>query len=158
MKGVLSKVNQLSAKELSDIVNDRKVEYNLSKDISVDYSDFIVEETAKEGFEVSSNNIFKVAINTVIDKDLKLEGMIRDLIRHVQNFRKESGLEVSDRINISITSSKDLKDAIKKYKKYFMNEVLGVNIHLDGKALDCSKDIEIMSQKFVLSLSKENME
>ena len=79
-------------------------------------------------------------------------------IRHVQNFRKESGLEVSDRINISITSNQDLEDAIKKYKKYFMNEVLGVNICLDGKALDCSKDIEIMSQKFVLSLSKENME
>ena len=158
MKEVLSMVNQLNSDELSRIINDRKVAYELGEDISVDYSDFIVEEIAKEGFEVSSNSSFKVAINTVIDEDLKLEGMIRDLIRHVQNFRKESGLEVSDRINISITSNENLEEAIKKYKKYFMNEVLGVNIRLDGRALTHSKDIEIMNQKLTLSLSKENLE
>ena len=124
----------------------------------IDYSDFIVEETGKEGFEVSSNNLFKVGINTMINEDLKSEGMIRDLIRQVQSFRKESGLEVSDRINISITFNQELNDAVKKYKKYFMNEVLGVNIHLDGKVLGYSKDIVIMNQKLVLSLSKENLE
>ena len=158
MKEVLSKVNQLKIDELSNIVNARKLEYQLDQNITIDYSDFIVEETGKEGFEVSSNNLFKVGINTMINEDLKLEGMIRDLIRQVQNFRKESGLEVSDRINISITFNQELNDAVKKYKKYFMNEVLGVNIRLDGKVLGHSKDIVIMNQKLVLSLSKENSE
>ena len=104
-----------------------------------------------------SNNLFKVAINTNIDEDLRLEGIIRDLIRHIQNFRKESGLEVSDRINISIAYNQDLDDAIKKYKKYFMNEVLGVNIHLDGRDLDYNGEIDILNQKLNLSLSKEDL-
>ena len=82
--------------------------------------------------------------------------MIRDLIRHVQNFRKESGLDISDRISISISSNKDLDAAIENHKKYFMNEVLGVNIRLDGYRLDFSKDIQIAGQKIILSLSKED--
>ena len=136
-------------------MTERLESYDLGGGMAVDYSDFISEESAKNGFEVSSNSLFKVAINTIIDEDLKFEGMIRDLIRHVQNFRKESGFEVSDRISISLTSNADLEMAIKKYKKYFMNEVLGVNIHLDGKVLAYTKDIEIEGCSFVLSLSKE---
>jgi len=81
--------------------------------------------------------------------------MIRDLIRHVQNFRKESNFEVSDRINISLNPSRDLEDAIKKHKKYFMNEVLGVNIDLNGSRLDFEIDIDIMGQTIKLGLSKE---
>tara|TARA_Y100001970_G_scaffold192631_1_gene234085 strand:+ start:204 stop:3521 length:3318 start_codon:yes stop_codon:yes gene_type:complete len=158
MKEVLSEVNQLSQEDLLNIVNNKKSVHRLDENASLDCSDFIVEETAKDGFEVSSNNLFKVAINTSINEDLKLEGLIRDLIRHVQNFRKESGLDVSDRINLSINSNNDLDKAIKKYKKYFMNEVLGVNIRLDGKDLTYSTDIEIAGQKFVLSLSKDNLE
>ena len=113
---------------------------------------------SKEGFEMSSNNLFKIGINTHITSQLKEEGMIRDLIRHVQNFRKESNLEVSDRINISLSANSELELAIKNNKKYFMNEVLGVNIHLDGRVLSYNKDIEITNQKLVLSLSKENLE
>ena len=99
--------------------------------------------------------MFKVGINTHITDELAQEGMIRDLIRHVQNFRKESDLEVSDRINISLTPSEKIESALKNHKKYFMNEVLGVNIDLDGSDLKFQTDIEIMGQKIKLSLSKE---
>jgi len=140
---------------LKEIVRTRKTKYQISKDIEIDYSDFMIEEIPNEGFEVSLNNSFIVAINGNIDESLKKEGMIRDLIRHVQNFRKESGLDISDRISISISPSEDLVLAIKNHKKYFMNEVLGVNIRLDGHNLDFNKDIQIGSQKIKLGLSKE---
>ena len=158
MKEVLSEIKQLDEAILKDIVLTRKIKYQISKDIEVDYSDFIIEEIPNEGFEVSSNNSFIVAININIDDSLKKEGMVRDLIRHVQNFRKESGLDISDRISISISPSEDLVLAIKNHKKYFMNEVLGVNIRLDGHDLDFNKDIQIGSHKIRLGLSKENEE
>ena len=80
--------------------------------------------------------------------------MIRDLIRHVQNFRKESDFEVYDRINISLSSDEDLEQALKKHKKYFMNEVLGVNIYQGKKILEFEKEIEITGKKIKLSISK----
>jgi isoleucyl-tRNA synthetase len=156
MKEVLSKIKQLDKTILKDIVDNRKTKYEISKDLKIDYSDFIVEEIPNEGFEVSSNNSFTIGININIDDTLKKEGMIRDLIRHVQNFRKESGLDISDRISISLSSNKDLESAIKNHKKYFMNEVLGVNIRLDGYGLDFNKNIQIGDQKIKLGLSKES--
>ena len=158
MKYVLSKINQISSSDILDIVSDKKINYKIEDDICIDYTDFIVEEISKESFEVSSNNIFKVGINTQITEELKQEGMIRDLIRHVQNFRKESNLEVSDRINISLSANSELELAIKNNKKYFMNEVLGVNIDLNGNLLDFQIDIEIKGKKIKLSLSKEEIE
>ena len=89
MKDVLLKVNQLSIDDLSKIMTERLESYDLGGGVTIDFSDFISEESAKNGFEVSSNSLFKVAINTIIDEDLRFEGMIRDLIRHVQNFRKD---------------------------------------------------------------------
>ena len=155
MKDVLSKINQLDFSVLKKIIDSSKTDYQISGDFRIDYSDFIVEKIPNEGFEVSSNNSFTVAINGNIDDSLKKEGMIRDLIRHIQNFRKESSLDISDRILISINASRDLEEAIKNHKKYFMNEVLGVNIRLDGCDLDFNKEIQIAGQKIKLGLSKE---
>ena len=156
MKDVLSKINQLDFSILKKIIDSSKTDYQISEDFRIDYSDFIVEEIPNEGFEVSSNHSFTVAINGNIDDSLKKEGMIRDLIRHIQNFRKESNLDISDRILISINASRDLEEAIKNHKKYFMNEVLGVNIRLDGCDLDFNKEIQIAGQKIKLGLSKES--
>ena len=111
-----------------------------------------------QGFEVSSNSKFKVALNTEIDKNLRLEGIIRDLIRHIQNFRKESDFEVSNRISIAIIANGEIKDAINKHKKYFMNEVLGINLYLESKDFKHAKEVEIASSKVVIKISREKME
>ena len=49
------------------------------------------------------------------------------LIRHIQNFRKESNLKVQDRIEISVESSEKIIDAIKENEDYFKNEILAVS-------------------------------
>ncbi|MAV65181.1 MAG: isoleucine--tRNA ligase [Candidatus Marinimicrobia bacterium] len=155
MKEVLSDINKLSLEELSDIVSSKDSNYKLDNGDIIDYTDFIIEQNPKNGFEVSSNNLFKIGINTNITNELEQEGIVRDLIRHVQNFRKESDLDVSDRISISLSYNKDLEHALKNHKKYFMNEVLGVNISFNQDSLDFNKDIDIIGEKIKLSIAKE---
>ena len=75
-----------------------------------------------------------IDLDTVITQSLKVEGLMREIIRSIQNSRKEAGLIVDDRINLTIfTENKEFRDAIAEYKDTIMAETL---------ALDLSDDIE----------------
>jgi isoleucyl-tRNA synthetase len=60
---------------------------------------------------------------------LKLEGIVRDLIRAVQNLRKKSGFNIEDRIILSIEGDVVFNQAISKNKPYFMNEILATKVN-----------------------------
>ena len=101
-------------------------------EIVLEPNDFILSENGVGSFEVTSGNNFVVGINTEITKELKDEGIVRDLVRHVQNLRKESGLNVEDRIEFGIQANEEVINALSENKDYFLNEVLGVNINFDS--------------------------
>ena len=56
------------------------------------------------------------------------EGIVRDLIRKIQNLRKDSDFKVDDRFDVSLISDEKLYDAVKINQKYLLNEVLGMNL------------------------------
>ncbi len=155
MKTALSVINKADKQDLLDIIINKKTDSDIGNGIIVSYQDFILEEVARKGLEVSSNSVFKVAINTDITIELKQEGIVRDLIRTVQNFRKELDFNVSDRIRISLEFNDEIGFAVNKHKEYFLNEVLGLSIDLNGEKLEFEKTIDISNQKLKLRLSKE---
>tara|TARA_B100001964_G_C13730679_1_gene378696 strand:- start:85 stop:516 length:432 start_codon:yes stop_codon:yes gene_type:complete len=116
-----------------DIVNTNKtIEVSeQGKSIEILSEDLIVEEVAEEGYSVTSNRNFTIGVYTEISDELKQEGMVRDLIRQVQNLRKDSDLKVEDRIIIGILGPKNLQNAVLLHKSYFMNEVLGVELQME---------------------------
>ena len=63
---------------------------------------------AKEGLNVAASKGIVVSLDTTLTEELELEGRARDLIRAIQRLRKESGLELHDRITLSITGAKDI--------------------------------------------------
>ena len=74
-----------------------------------------------------------MGVCTEISEELKQEGLVRDLIRHVQNLRKDSGLKVEDRIEIEINGSTEVNNAVESFETYFMNEVLGVKLDIRNR-------------------------
>jgi isoleucyl-tRNA synthetase len=60
--------------------------------------------------------------------ELVREGLVRDLVRNIQNLRKEVGLDVSDRIHINYSSSDELSAAISQNENYLAGETLAVEI------------------------------
>ena len=96
--------------------------------------DLIIEETAIDGFSANSDHSITVGIDIRLTNELKQEGIIRDLVRHIQNLRKDSGLMVEDRITVYIESDKTIDLALESYGTYLLNEVLGVNL-----LKDCSR-------------------
>ena len=69
-----------------------------------------------------------VGLSLELNDDLIQEGIVRDLVRQVQNIRKDAGFSVEDRINIYWELNGEFQEAVSKFEKYFCNETLTTSI------------------------------
>ncbi len=90
--------------------------------------EILVEERGIEPYQVAVGKEMAVGINTEISEELKQEGLIRDLVRQVQNMRKEAELNVDDRIMVGISGDSKITSSLDRYENYFLTEVLGVKL------------------------------
>lgn len=91
----------------------------------------------EESWIIREEDGIKVALNIKITPELKREGMIRDLVRAVQEMRKKAGLEISDRIELSLYSEdKEIQKAIQEWQDYIRKETLArgleIRVQKDG--------------------------
>jgi isoleucyl-tRNA synthetase len=91
----------------------------------------LVERTGKEGWAVASDDGVTVALDTTLDEELRREGRVYDLIHRVNAMRKEAGLELTDRISLSLPA--DDADLL-EFKDWIARETLAVAVDADGGA------------------------
>ncbi len=94
----------------------------------------LVESSAPEGYAVAEADGMLVALNTTVTEELRLEGAARDLVRYVQEARKNAGLEISDRIRLFLTSLSEaglLAATLERYRDYIVGETLAVELVAD---------------------------
>ncbi len=91
----------------------------------------LVERGGREGFAVASATGLTVALDTTLDGELVLEGRALDLIRTVNQLRKEEGLELSDRIVLTVPESE--RDVVEAHGDRIAGEVLAVEIRVGGE-------------------------
>ena len=94
-----------------------------------------VHTASREGYEVASEGAYMAALVTTLTPELIHEGLAREFVRRVQDLRKNSGLEISDRIGIKYQATEVLARAIEAFQDYIANETLAVSIEaadLDG--------------------------
>jgi isoleucyl-tRNA synthetase len=90
--------------------------------------DVSVQTVTAEGWEVATAGSVQIALDTVLTDELRREGLARDVVRHIQQLRKDSGLEISDRIEVTYdTDSEELQEAIDAWRDYIMGEVQADN-------------------------------
>jgi isoleucyl-tRNA synthetase len=73
-----------------------------------------------------------VALNLELDDELVREGLAREIVRAVQNARKEAGLNVEDRIELTLGGDDELISAAQAHEEYVAGEVLAVQVSYDG--------------------------
>jgi isoleucyl-tRNA synthetase len=91
--------------------------------------DVLVERRGREGWEVVSDSGLTVALDTALDDELRIEGQVLDLIHRLNTMRKEAGLELTDRI--TVTLPEDLAPLL-AHEDWIKSEVLAVAIETDG--------------------------
>jgi len=98
--------------------------------IHLDMSDFDIQTDDIPGWLVMSENGLTTALDITISTELKEEGIAREFVNRIQNLRKDSGLEVTDKINISISSHDKIDSAINNNLNYICSETLANSLHL----------------------------
>lgn len=129
MKQIAAMIGQWGAKEISEVETNGgwKGELN-GEEIALDISDFEITTDDIPGWLVASEGRITVALDITITDELKSEGIARELINRIQNYRKDSGLEVMDRIKLTFDANDVVKSAIESNKEYIKNEVLALDI------------------------------
>jgi isoleucyl-tRNA synthetase len=96
--------------------------------IELDLSDFEIRAEDIPGWLVASEGGLTVALDSTVTEALRQEGIARELVNRVQNLRKDSGLEVTDRIQLTLESTAEIQSAIAQNQEYVCNEVLATEI------------------------------
>ena len=157
MKMIISAINQSDQNSLmNQLASNNKIDLNIEdKNFEILEDELIVDEIPKDNLCINGNRDFKVGLNINITEELKMEGIVRDLIRQVQNLRKKSNLNVSDRIIFALSGNQKIHDSISKFKDYFMNETLIESFSEDVKNLNFKEDFKIDDMKVSISISKK---
>jgi isoleucyl-tRNA synthetase len=96
--------------------------------IELDLADFEINAQDIPGWLVASEGGITVALDITLSPELKAEGIAREVVNRIQNMRKDSGFEVTDRIVVQIQTTDVISDAIKQFEQYICTEVLADSI------------------------------
>lgn len=147
MKDVAGKIQSMVSDNIASVLSGKKFAISFGQDKSIDVSseDIVVQRTEAEGIKVLNEGELTVGFDTVVSQELLYEGIARDIVRSVQNLRKESGLLVSDRINLEVASDeKDVTEALKAFETYIKGETLAKSLKIIesepyADAIDCGE-------------------
>ena len=98
--------------------------------IELNLTDFEITTDDIPGWLVATENNLTVALDVTISEELKKEGIARELVNRIQNFRKEAGFDVTDKIHVTINTNNIISNAIEANKTYISNEVLAASIKM----------------------------
>ena len=129
MKSIAALVAEFDKNDIAQIESNAGWKGNVDgTEIELDMADFEIAAQDIPGWLVSSENGLTVALDITLSESLRQEGIARELINRVQNLRKDSGLDVTDRINLKIDCSADIQAAIAQNQAYVSAEVLASDI------------------------------
>jgi isoleucyl-tRNA synthetase len=104
---------------------------NESRELAAD--DLTIVRTASGELVVKEEAGYFAALDPAVSRELRLEGLARELVSRVQRFRKELGFAVSDRITLTIGAGQEIEDAVKAFEKWIAAEVLATKVGVGGK-------------------------
>jgi isoleucyl-tRNA synthetase len=154
MKAIAGAIAQLSQADISNI--EQNGEYTLYVDgevINLSLEDVLITNKDIEGWLVATSGSYTVALDITLSESLVNEGIARELVNRIQNFRKDSGLEVTDKILLNIEGDEAIEKAVLQNREYIMNETLCERLEFK-ETFEPSLEIYFDSYQAKLSLNK----
>ena len=129
MKGVAAQMSELSQEEIAALENQGSITLNVDgQEAVVELADVEIISEDIPGWLVTNEGNLTVALEVELTDELRNEGMARELINRIQNIRKDSGLEITDRIDVIIAPNEQVENAVKVFGNYIKTQVLADNI------------------------------
>ena len=140
MKFIANAIRNFTKEDIAKIEFNEKIAIELEgKIINLDLSDVEISSKDIEGWLVANEGSITVALDVTISEELRKEGVARELINRIQNARKDKGLEVTDRIKLTVLKFEDLEESINNNKEYIMSETLTDELVFVDQLIDGSE-------------------
>ena len=130
--------------------------------LQVDGQDAVLERTDVEiisedipGWLVANEGRLTVALDITVTDELKKEGLARELVNRIQNLRKSSGFDITDKVNITIASSPEMDGAVTAYKDYITSQVLANSLTITTEPIADATVLDF--EDFTLSVKVEKI-
>ena len=131
MKAVAAAVTELSQEAIAELEKNGSYILNLNGENAViETSDVEIINEDIPGWLVANEGKLTVALEVTITEELRREGIARELVNRIQNIRKSSGFEITDKINVSLSKNILTDDAVNEYNNYICNQVLANSLIL----------------------------
>ncbi len=145
MKQISALINKMGQEEISGFENQGKYDIVVEGEtIALTLEDVEIQTEDIPGWTVASEGQLTVALDIDVTEDLKEEGIAREFINKIQNLRKESNFEVTDRINLTILEHEEYNMAILNHKDYICTQTLTNQLNLVNELNDSeAKEVEI---------------
>lgn len=134
MKEIAQAVKDMSQEDIRKLESEGVVSFNiLDQNVTINLDEVEVVNEDIPGYAVANDGALTVALDLEISENLRIEGQARELVKHIQTFRKESGFEITDRINITIEDSDVAKNILSNFKDYISTQVLAKSFTISPK-------------------------
>ena len=155
MKSIAIAVEELSQEEILKFESERKYSLKINDTVAViELSDVEILTEDAPGMLTMTNGNLTVGLDIEITEELRFEGIARELVNRIQNIRKSSGLEITDKIKITLSKNPQTDSAVINNKDYICNQVLGTSLELKD-FIENGTEIEFENFKLHVSIVKE---
>jgi isoleucyl-tRNA synthetase len=155
MKDVAAEIALFNDQAITELKagNAQNIQLN-GETIAIEPAEVVITATPREDLSFVEDGKTSVAIVTTITEELQAEGLMRDLLRRLQQLRKESDLELEDRISLSYqTTSEKLLVVVDTWKSYLMEELLCLEL-TPTTATDGLVELDLQGEKMLAVIKK----
>ena len=153
MKLVAAAVTKFTQEDIQKIEQEGEISIQVgNKNSILQLQDVEISSQDIEGWLVASSNKITVALDVTINDDLRKEGIARELVNRIQNLRKESGFEVTDKIIIKLQKDGIVEDAVESNLSYIKTETLTAELHLENSVENGTEVVfdEVSTKLFIV--------
>ena len=156
MKSVAAAVETLTQEQISELETQEWLDLSVdgTENVRIEASDVEIYSEDIPGWTVANEGSLTVALDITVTESLKTEGFARELVKRIQNIRKESNFEITDRIIVKLTHSEQTDKAVSEFKEYICGQVLANDIQIVDE-LPSAVELDLDDCKISILIEKD---
>ena len=131
MEQLAAKIAGMSQDDILQFEKEEKFAFDIDgQQAIIEIGDVEIISEDIPGWLVANEGRLTVALDITVTEDLRREGIARELVNRIQNIRKSSGFDITDKIHVKLTRNEETDPAVEEYKDYIAKQVLAESITL----------------------------
>lgn len=155
MKSVNIAVTEMSQEQIAQLERDGSIAFVVEgQNVEIELADVEIFSEDVPGWTVANEGVLTVALDVEVTEELRREGIAREIIKRIQAMRKDSGLEITDRIAVAISKNNETDEAVRLFSEHIANQVLADSIDVVD-AVEGGEEVDLDGIMLTIAITKK---